>query len=53
MSLVQFGLQKKNSDGDNPAWTDLSKRMEKIDLVFEEIDPNSAIQKVWNHSNYR
>ena len=48
MELDEFGaiwIAKKNSDGDNPAWTDLSKRMEKINLVFEEIDPDSAIQK--------
>ena len=36
---------KKNSDGENPAWSDLSNRMKKIDLVFEEIEPNSAIKK--------
>ena len=40
--FAQFGSQK-NSDGDNPAWTDLSKRMEKL---TEEIDPQSAIQNV-------
>ena len=48
MDLDEFGaiwIAKKNSDGDNPAWKDLSKRMEKINLVFEEIDPDSAVQK--------
>ncbi len=48
MELDEFGaiwIAKKNSDGENPAWMELSKRMEKIDLVFQEIDTNSAIEK--------
>ena len=48
MELDEFGaiwIAKKNSDGENPAWSDLSNRMKKIDLVFEEIEPNSAIKK--------
>ena len=35
----------KNSDGKNPAWDDLSERMKKIDLTFEEISQSSAIEK--------
>ena len=30
---------------ENPAWDDLSERMKKIDLVFEEISQSSAIEK--------
>ena len=40
MELDEFGaiwIAKKNSEGENPAWNDLSKRMSKINLVFEEI----------------
>ena len=33
---------KKNSDGENPTWNDLSERMKKIDLIFEEISPDSV-----------
>ena len=36
MELDEFGaiwIAKKNSDGENPAWADLSNRMSKIDLV--------------------
>ena len=36
---------KKNSDGKNQAWSELSERMKKIDLTFEEIDSSSAIEK--------
>ena len=49
MELDEFGaiwIAKKNSDGENPAWADLSNRMSKIDLVFEEIDSDSAIENV-------
>ena len=48
MEVDEFGaiwIAKKNSDGENPAWLDLSNRMKKIDLAFEEIDPDSAVQK--------
>ena len=48
MEIDPFGaiwIAKKNSDGENPAWSDLSNRMKKIDLTFEEISPNSAIEK--------
>tara|TARA_B100001027_G_scaffold55222_1_gene37078 strand:+ start:6988 stop:8262 length:1275 start_codon:yes stop_codon:yes gene_type:complete len=48
MSLEEFGaiwIAKKNSDGRNEAWMDLSERMKKIDLVFEEIHEKSAIEK--------
>ena len=48
MELDEFGaiwIAKKNSDGKNPAWSELSKRMNKIDLVFQEIDTESAIEK--------
>ena len=37
MSLEEFGaiwIAKKNSDGRNEAWMDLSERMKKIDLVY-------------------
>ena len=40
MELDEFGaiwIAKKNSDGENPAWADLSDRMKKIDLTFEEL----------------
>ena len=42
MEIDPFGaiwIAKKNSDGKNPAWDDLSERMKKIDLTFEEISP--------------
>ena len=48
MEIDEFGaiwIAKKNADGENPAWSDLSERMSKIELVFEEIDTNSATQK--------
>ena len=48
MELDEFGaiwIAKKNSDGENPAWSDLSERMSKIELVFQEIDTDSATQK--------
>ena len=48
MELDEFGaiwIAKKNSDGENPAWADLSDRMSKIELIFQEIDTNSATQK--------
>ena len=48
MELDEFGaiwIAKKNADGENPAWSDLSERMSKIQLTFEEIDTNSATQK--------
>ena len=48
MELDEFGaiwIAKKNSDGENPAWADLSERMSKIELIFQEIDTNSATQK--------
>ena len=48
MELDEFGaiwIAKKNADGENPAWADLSDRMSKIDLIFQEIDTNSATQK--------
>ncbi len=48
MELDEFGaiwIAKKNSDGSNPAWSELSERMKKINLVFEEIDSKSAIKK--------
>ena len=41
MEIDEFGaiwIAKKNSDGENPAWHELSKRMEKIDLTFQEIN---------------
>ena len=50
MEIDEFGaiwIAKKNSDGENPAWSELSNRMQKINLVFEEIEPDSAIQKMW------
>ena len=48
MELDEFGaiwIAKKNSEGENPVWTQLSQRMDKINLVFEEIDAKSAIEK--------
>ena len=48
MEIDEFGaiwIAKKNADGENPAWSDLSDRMRKIQLVFEEIDTSSATQK--------
>ena len=48
MEIDEFGaiwIAKKNADGENPAWSDLSERMSKIQLTFEEIDTNSATQK--------
>ncbi len=48
MEIDEFGaiwIAKKNADGENPAWSDLSERMSKIQLIFEEIDTNSATQK--------
>ena len=48
MELDEFGaiwISKKNSDGENPAWKELSERMSKIDLVFQEIDSSSATEK--------
>jgi glycine/D-amino acid oxidase-like deaminating enzyme len=48
MELDEFGaiwIAKKNEEGENPVWTNLSERMKKIDLIFEEIDPKSAISK--------
>ena len=36
---------KKKLNGENPVWKQLSERMEKIELVFEEIDINSAAKK--------
>ena len=48
MEIDEFGaiwIAKKNSDGENPAWSELSNRMQKINLVFEEIEPDSAVQK--------
>ena len=48
MELDEFGaiwIAKKNEDGENPAWSELAKRMKKIDLTFEEISSKSAISK--------
>ena len=48
MELDEFGaiwIAKKNSDGENPVWSELSERMKKIDLTFQEIDSKSAIEK--------
>ena len=48
MERDEFGaiwIAKKNSEGENPAWNDLSKRMSKINLVFEEINSSSAVEK--------
>ena len=48
MEIDSFGaiwIAKKNSDGENPAWDELSERMKKIDLVFEEISSKSAVDK--------
>ena len=41
MDLEQFGaiwIAKKNQDGKNIAWNELSKRMESINVSFKEID---------------
>ena len=51
MEIDPFGaiwIAKKNSDGKNPAWDDLSERMKKIDLTFEEIS-NLPLLKMWRH----
>ena len=48
MELDEFGaiwIAKKNSNGENPAWNELSTRMKKINLIFEEIEPSSAVKK--------
>mgnify|MGYP001502061585 CR=1 FL=1 len=48
MEIDAFGaiwIAKKNSDGENPAWNQLSDRMKKINLTFEEISPDSALEK--------
>ena len=48
MEIDEFGaiwIAKKNSDGENPAWHELSERMKKIDLTFQEIDTHSATEK--------
>ncbi len=48
INLEKFGaiwITKKNSDGKNQAWSELSDRMKKINLIFEEIDSSSAIEK--------
>ena len=48
MELDPFGaiwIAKKNSDGENPAWNELSERMKGINLVFEEISASSAVEK--------
>ena len=48
MEIDAFGaiwIAKKNSDGENPAWNELSERMKKIDLTFEEISAESAVEK--------
>jgi len=48
MEIDAFGaiwIAKKNSDGENPAWNELSDRMKKINLTFEEISPDSALEK--------
>ena len=41
MELEQFGaiwIAKKNQDGENKTWQELSKRMNSMDIVFKEID---------------
>ena len=41
MSTEQFGaiwISKKNQEGENKAWKNLSKRMNSINIVFKEID---------------
>ena len=48
MEIDAFGaiwIAKKNSDGENPVWNQLSDRMKKINLTFEEISPDSALEK--------
>ena len=48
MELDEFGaiwISKKNSEGDNPVWKELSNRMSKIELTFEEINAKSATEK--------
>ena len=48
MEIDAFGaiwIAKKNSDGENPAWNQLSDRMKEINLTFEEIPPDSALEK--------
>ncbi len=48
MELDEFGaiwISKKNSEGENPVWNELSNRMSKIELTFEEINPKSATEK--------
>jgi len=48
MEVDAFGaiwIAKKNSDGENPAWNQLSDRMKEINLTFEEISPDSALEK--------
>jgi len=48
MEIDAFGaiwIAKKNSDGENPAWNQLSDRMKEINLTFEEISPDSALEK--------
>lgn len=48
MEIDAFGaiwIAKKNSNGENPAWNQLSDRMKEINLTFEEISPDSALEK--------
>ena len=48
MEIDEFGaiwIAKKMQMEKIPAWSDLSDRMSKIQLIFEEIDTNSATQK--------
>ena len=45
MESEQFGaiwISKKNQDGENKAWKELSKRMESINITFKEIDHSIA-----------
>ena len=45
MEIEQFGaiwIAKKNQDGENKAWKELSKRMETINITFKEIDHSIA-----------
>ena len=45
MESEQFGaiwISKKNQDGENKAWKQLSKRMESINITFKEIDHSIA-----------
>ena len=49
MEIDEFGaiwIAKKNSDGENPAWSELSERMKKIDLIFEEINQIQQLKNV-------